>query len=232
MTSSIPSADSVYVSNNNNNKSVAVDQSSAQPSTQEKVELTPEQLKQKEEFRQTQINRAVTFVTNDIVSKSGDKIVVRAKKVLSGGKQPPMVMTNIFKLSMPSVTRGSKTKYYSYVCVNSELGKCSFEYFRPQKHSIVLWYFPLIYLMNGQNRNPERTFAKLNLVSVMDKLAPEFTPKGYTVKMRNNQFCECQTNTSTNGCIRCRVVTLFWTNPNAPTQTASAPTATPSTPQS
>lgn len=182
-----------------------------QPVAKQKVELTPEQLKQKEQFRVTQLSRGLNFVVNSILSKSGEKIAVRAKKMLTADRQPPVVATNLFKFSMPSTQRGNRSKYYSYVCVNSESGQCSFEYFRPQKHTSLLWYFPLVHFMNGNNKNPERTLAKVGLTPAIDQLAAEFKPKGYEARMRTNRYCGC--TEAVTGCGHCRLVSVFCTNP-------------------
>lgn len=206
MATTIPSAESVYMSRTNVPPVVQV-------KLEEKADLTPEQLKEKAEFRLDQLKRAVTFTENFIISRSGQKITVRAKKF--GQQLPPTVATDIFKFSLPALVRGAKTNYYSYVCVNGESGQCSFESFRPLKHSPILWFFPLNYLMSGFHGNAERTFQQLGLVSVFEKLNAEFPAKGYRVNVHKNKFCECASN---NACTRCRIVTLFWSN-NASTIT-------------
>jgi hypothetical protein len=125
------------------------------------VELTEEEKQRKYDFKLNLLKKCADFLYEYIEDQAAKKIKFRSDNKMNSAY--------VFRYSPPA-GRDIKTFYYSQLVIDGETNQCSLDYCRPNRHPNRLWYFPIFYIMNGVSRNPERTFEKLGIESVQNRL--------------------------------------------------------------
>lgn len=142
-------------------------------------ELSEEERQDKEQRRTELVRRCRDYIQSYIEKKAPGKIRYRNNVLKTNNSY-------VFRYSPPS-KRGQRTNYFSQVVIDSNTYECRLEYFRPRRHEMNFWYFPIFYMMNGFTKNPARTFQALGLEPVQNSIRDVFKEKGYRVQYLYNR---------------------------------------------
>jgi hypothetical protein len=140
------------------------------------LELSNEVMSEEEmEYYRIYLRRECTdWLYNFIMNRYNNK----------GFWDPTTPISTIFKFSAPEKI-GFKTPYYSQICISGlDCNQIKLVYERPEGHSMNDWYFPIYYMLNGKTRNLKRTFDKIGIIPVIDRIQSALPDKYVRIHYR------------------------------------------------